>query len=247
MNKLFYIIILLITFPALSQERQTLPGRIVAGSNGVKDVYVINKTAGAEAKTDSKGYFNLSAKAGDALIIYSSKIIVREFALNQESFKTSPFVITVNYNAEELDEVVIDKYGKINSESLGLVPKGQKRYTVAERRVHTASAMTLGTIISIDPLINAISGRTKMLKRALETEKLEFAIEGMRGVYNEDEIMEKYKIPEEYVRGFLYYLAENKEFTAAIKSGNKSLTDFLMMTHSEAYLKMLADDKKSNE
>lgn len=243
MNKLIYLFLLLITLPVASQDRQTILGRIVAGTNGVPDVYVINKTAAVEVKTDNKGYFSIAAKAGDGLIFYNSKIIVREFTLNEDSFKTSPLVISVNYNAYELDEVVINKYGRINAESLGLVPKGQKRYTVAERRVHTASAMTIGTVISIDPLINAISGRTKMLKRAYETEKLEVAFENIRGVYNEDEIMEQYKIPEEYVKGFMYFLSENKEFTTAIKARNKTLSDFLMLGLSEEYLKTIANDK----
>lgn len=243
MNKLLYLFILLITLQATAQERKTILGRIIAGNNGVPDVYVINKTAEAEVKTDAKGYFSVAAKAGDAVIVYNSKIIVREFTLNEDSFKTSPLVISVNYNAYELDEVVIDKYGKINAESLGLVPKGQKRYTVAERRVHTASAMTLGTIISIDPIINAISGRTKMLKKAYEIEKLEFAQQGIRGVYDEDIIVEQYKIPEEYVKGFMFYLSENKEFTAAIKERNKTLSDFLMVGLSEKYLQIIANDE----
>jgi hypothetical protein len=215
--------------------------RIIAGSNGVPAVYVINKTAGSETKTDVKGYFNLSAKEGDALIIYNSRIIVREFALTEDSFKTSPFLITVNYNAVELDEVVINKYGKIDAESLGLVPKGQKKYTVAERRMYTASAFSIGSIVTLDPIINAISGRTRMLKKALETEKKEFAIEGMKSVYGEDEIMEKYKIPKENIRGFLFYLAENKEFTAAIKARNTSLSDFLMTSLSKEYLKLISE------
>lgn len=243
MNKLLYLFIVLLSLPAASQDRQTILGRIISGTNGVPDVYVINKTAAVEVKTDAKGYFSVAAKAGDKLIFYNSKIIVREFTLNEDSFKTSPLVISVNYNAYELDEVVIDKYGKINAESLGLVPKGQKRYTVAERRVHTASAMTLGTIISIDPIINAISGRTKMLKKAYEIEKLEFAQESIRGVYDEDKIAEQYKIPEEYVKGFLYYLSENKEFTAAIKDRNKTLSDFLIVGLSEKYLEIIANDK----
>lgn len=243
MNKLLCLFILLIALPVASQDRQTILGRIISGNNGVPNVYVINKTAAVEVKTDAKGYFSVAAKAGDKLIFYNSKIIVREFTLNEDSFKTSPLVISVNYNAYELDEVVIDKYGKINAESLGLVPKGQKRYTVAERRVRTASAMTLGTIISIDPIINAISGRTKMLKKAYEIEKLEFAQESIRGVYDEDKIAEQYKIPEEYVKGFLYYLSENKEFTAAIKDRNKTLSDFLIVGLSEKYLEIIAKDK----
>lgn len=243
MNRLLYIIMLLLTLQAVCQERQNLLGRIITGSNGVSDVFVINKTAGVEVKTDDKGYFTIQAKSGDGLIFYNSKIIVREFTLNQDSFKTSPLVISVNYGPQELDELVINKYGKINSEALGIVPKGQKRYTVAERRLYTASAMTVGTVIGLDPILNAISGRTRMLKKAYETEKLEASLSLMGGLYNEDEIMENYKIPEQYVRGFMFYAIENKEFAAAIKGKNKVLANFLMTDLAEKYLKLIANDK----
>lgn len=243
MNRLLYIIMLLLTLPAVCQERQNLSGRIISGSNGVPGVFVINKTAGVEVKTDEKGYFTIQAKSGDGLIFYNSKIMVREFTLNQGSFTTSPLVISVNYGPQELDEVVINKYGKINSEALGIVPKGQKRYTVAERRLYTASALTVGTVVSLDPLINAISGRTRMLKKAYETEKLESSLNLMGGLYNEDEIMENYKIPEQYVKGFMYYAIENKEFAVAIKGKNKTLADFLMTGLAEKYLKLIANDK----
>lgn len=243
MNKLLYIVILLLTLPAVCQERQNLLGRIIAGPNGVPDVFVINKTAGQEVKTDDKGYFTIKAKSGDGLILYNSRIIVREFTLNQDSFKTSPLVISVNYGPQELDEVVINKYGKINSEALGIVPKGQKRYTVAERRLYNASAMTVGTVVGLDPLINAISGRTRMLKKAYEIEKLESSLNLMGGLYNEDEIMENYKIPEQYVKGFMYYAIENKEFAGAIKGRNKTLANFLLTDLAEKYLKLIANDK----
>jgi hypothetical protein len=245
-KKLLYIVIFLIPLTGFCQDRQQLQGRVVAGNNGIKEVYVINKTAGTEAKTNSGGYFSLMAKPGDALTIYSPKIIIREFALNEDSFKTSPFLITVNYQAYELNEVVIDKYGKIDSESLGLVPKGQKRHTVAERRLYTATGgggISIGTVVGLDPIINAISGRTRMLKRAYETEKLEMAIENVTGIYNEDEIADKFKIPAEYMNGFLFYLAESKELAAAIKQKNKSLMDFLMTGLADKYLKLISDDK----
>lgn len=227
----------------LAQERQTLEGRIVAGTNGVPDVFVINKTAALEAKTSSIGYFSIKAQKGDAIIVYNSKIIVREFVLTADAFKANPYLITVNYSVEELDEVVINKYGNINAESLRLVPKGQKKRTVAERRLFTAGAFTVGTVIGLDPIINAISGRTRMLKRAYESEKQETVISSIRGALDDDTISQQYNIPKEHVGGFLYYLAENKDFAATLKQGNKQYIDFMMMEMAKAYLKLQEDGK----
>ncbi|PZR21945.1 MAG: hypothetical protein DI539_06675 [Flavobacterium psychrophilum] len=241
-SKLLYVLLFL-SVAAFSQERQKMLGRVVVGDNGVGDVFVINKTAGEEVKTDYKGYFDLQAKPGDRLVVYSTKIVVREFMLNAESFKTSPYVISVNFNSYELEEVVINKYSHINSEALGIVPKGQKRYTVAERRLYCASAMTIGTVIGIDPIINAISGRTKMLKRAYATEKQETTISNARGLYSEEELTANYNIPKEQVNGFLFYLAENEEFAVAVKGKNKSYIDFMVAELAKKYLRLQQEDK----
>jgi len=240
-NKLSAVLFFLITFVAFSQQRQTVLGRVVTGDDGVGGVFVINKTSGVEFKTDYKGYFNLTAKAGDRIVVYSPKIIVREFALTAESLQVSPYIISVNYNSYELDEVVINKYSHINSEALGIVPKGQKRYTVAERRLYTASAMIVGTVVGLDPIINAISGRTRMLKKAYETEKKEGVVGSVNGLYNEEQLIRDYKIPRELVNGFIYYLAENEDYVRAVKAKNKAYIDFLTMELSKKYLKLQQD------
>lgn len=237
-NRLLLLLFLLAAISAFSQERKTITGRVVAGDNGVGGVFIINKTAATEVKTDYKGFFDLTAKPGDRLIIYNDKIIVREFTLTDESFKVSPYVISVNYNSYELEEVVINKYNHINSESLGLVPKGQKRRTVAERRLYTAGAFSVGTVIGLDPIINAISGRTRMLKRALATERQEMSFSNIKGIYSDEEITANYKIPKEQINAFLYYLVENQEFLNALKAKNKTYSDFLLMELSKKYLKM---------
>ncbi|AOE53296.1 hypothetical protein ALW18_12655 [Flavobacterium psychrophilum] len=242
-NKLIYLFILLLPVLLMAQERQTLEGRVVSGANGVPGVFIINKTAGLESKTSSIGYFSIKAKKGDAIIVYNSKIIVREFILTAEALAANPYIITVNYSVAELDEVVITKYGNINAESLGLVPKGQKKRTVAERRLYTAGAFTVGTVIGLDPIINAISGRTRMLKRAYETEKQETVISSIRASFDDEEISQQYNIPKEHVDGFLFYLAENKDFTAVLKQGNKQYVDFMMMEQAKAYLKLQQDGK----
>lgn len=240
-TKLFYILFLFAAVTAFSQDRKAILGRVVAGDNGVAGVFVINKTAEAEVKTDDKGFFNLIAKAGDRIIVYSTRTIVREFTLAADALKVSPYVITVNYNSYELDEVVINKYNNLDAESLGLVPKGQKRRTVAERRLYTAGTFTVGTAIALDPIINAISGRTKMLRRAYATEKLEGNVGVLQGLYTEDEIIANYNIPKEKVSGFVYYLAEQEDFVAALKAKNKTYADFLLMELSKKYLKLQKD------
>jgi len=233
--KLIYFL-LMIPFLALSQERKTLTGRIVADGVGIGDVYIINKATGIEKKSDTQGNFSIEAKPGDAITAYSTKTVVRDFAITEASFKEQPYIISVNVQAYELDEVVIED--RVTSESLGLVPKDQKQYTPAEKKLFAA---TRG--FGIDGLINAINGKTRMLKRAVETEKKEMLLDKINYVATKEELMTEYKIPEEYINGFVFYLVEDTEFAKAINTGNDKLARFLMTGLSVKYLKLIGNEK----
>ncbi len=237
MKKLL-LIVLLLTCPLVTnaQERIPLKGKVMVSDAGLNDIFVINTTASIETKTNAAGNFTIMAQPGDELVIYSPKITTRNFVLKSASFDDQPLIITVNMQAYELEEVVMDKNRSIDEVSLGLVPKDQKQYTVAERRVFAATSGLL------DPLINAITGRTKMLKKELETERKQQMLETLRDVCTEKEIIEEMKIPEEYVEGFLYYTVEDPELSRALKDNNKAVARFLLNGIADQYLKLLKDE-----
>ena len=238
-------------FSGPAQERIALKGKVVVGNAGLKDVFVINKSTDDETKTDGSGYFDIAAASGDALAVYSTKIIVREFTLNAASFENVPYIISVNYKPYELDEIVIDKNREITSESLGIVPKGQKKFTPAEKKLYTSSyntplaVLALGLLagsMPVDPFINAISGRTKMLKKAVQAEKKGMAIAKVNEVYTDEQIESQLKIPAEYVRGFVFYAAEDKEVAQAIQAGDDGHIKILLAVLATKYNQLLADE-----
>ena len=231
MKKLLCIILLFLSVQAFSQDR--LHGKVVSNNEPVSGVYVINKRTGTEAKTDNNGLFNLEVKTGDELAVYSAKIVTRNFTVHKEWFDENPFIISVDQQIYELEEVVIDH--QVTSESLGLVPKGQKQYTPAERRLYTATTGLL------DPLINLITGRTKMLKKALETEKQEILIQEVNGMFSQVEI-QQLNIPEEYVKGFVFFIVEDKDFAAAVRNGDDGLVKYYMTELAKKYIKILNEE-----
>jgi hypothetical protein len=235
MSRALYICLLLLSLSALSQDRKPFLGKVVSGEMVIEDIFIINKATGAETKTNNKGIFTLPVKVGDQLVIYGTKTDVREFTINNLSFKEQPYVVSVEIKGYELEEVVVEG-STVTSESLGLVPKGQKQYTPAERKLYTA---TEGT----DAIFNALSGRTKMLKKAAETEKKEGVIETLNGMYTDTEIVEQLNIPAEYVRAFLFYVAEDKSIAKALKGDNESLVRLLMIDLAKKYLTTLKDGK----
>lgn len=233
-NSLLYILLCL---PLLVfSQRKNLNGRVVTDGAGIGNIFIINKNTGAEKKSDALGNFSIEAKAGDVITAYSQKTEVRDFIISEKSFEENPYIISVNTQTYELDEVVVEK--RVTSESLGLVPPGQKQYTPAERKLFTATSG-----FGIDILLNALSGRTQMLKRAVETEKKEMLLGMIGNICTEEELKTEYKIPEEYIRGFVYYAVEDKEFAAALKAGNDTMARFLMTGLATKYRKVIADEK----
>lgn len=239
-------LILLITFLLSSvlaaQERRELYGRVTADEGGqpIPGIYIINTVSGVETKSAADGTFRIDARPGDVLVVYSTATVVREFKVNPGFFEDRPFIMSVSFKPYELEEVVISKDLNLSAEALGIVPKGQKVYTPAERKLYTASCGGIGSIVGLDQIINAISGRTAMLKKARETEIKEFLIEKIGNIVSEQELIEDYKIPGELVRGFVFYIVEDNDFGTAVSQKNNSLARFLLTGLSQKYLKLLA-------
>lgn len=231
MNKsVLLIFILLFSLPLAAQQDTLLNGRVVSGGVPIAKVFVINKKTATETTTDAQGNFTMTAKSGDVIVVYSNRTQVREFIMSALCFKDNPYVMEVKGTAYELDEVVITAEA-VTSESLGIVEKGQKKYTPAEKRLATASnpfpelilGSMPGAVISTDLILNAISGRTKMLKKALAFEGKGDAINEIDGLYTQQELKDDLHIPQEYIQGFKFYVVEDAACAAALKSRNAHL------------------------
>lgn len=250
--KRYLLLFLLITTAALAQQRRPLQGRVIAGDYVVTDVFVMNKYSGVETKTALHGEFTLQARPGDRIAVYGKNIEVREFVISEASFAQKPYLLEVEPKGNELQEVVIND---INPESLGLVPKGQKQYTPAERRLKTASEfkpnfmflLMGGIAFPLDPIINAISGRTKMLKSSLATEREEFNMAKLEGIYTPQQIIEKLHIPSELVNGFIFYAVEDPECIEALRVKNNDLVKLRLMVLAEKYLALQKETTPATE
>jgi len=246
MNKLLAIL-LFITATAFCQERKPLPGRVISANAGVADVFVINKATGSEVKTDAGGNFTIPSKTSDVLVVYSPRVALREFAISEKSFTEVPYVIEVEASSIELKEVVVD--GSITSEKLGIVPANQKKYTPAERRLYTAGdfkpIMLLGLLaggMPLDPVINAINGKTKNLKKQLAQERRETLLEKLHNICTANEITNDFKIPEEHVDGFLYYVIEDKEVATHVAAKNETLAKFRITELAQKYSELIKNE-----
>lgn len=223
-----------------AQERKPLKGKVTSYSDDLEGIYVINRNTEATVATSRGGYFTISAQANDTLIFSATQFEAARVIVKESDFGEDLLFVPMKVLIHELDPVVLSEYRNITSESLGLVPMGQKQYTPSERKLATASAWKMNPM-GLDPVINAITGRTAMLEKAAETAKKEDLMEKISYIYTEEDIINEFKVPIEYVKGFIFYVIENRHFVAALKANNLAMAKFLLGELSVKYLQLLKE------
>lgn len=236
------LLFLLFAMPSLcfAQNVRVLKGKIIADAEEVRDVNIKNLSSRSEVTSLIDGTFAISAKAGDTLVFTSVQLKSKRLIIEKEDFDYVPFVIKMELKVTELHEVVV-KENKLTAESLGIVPRGMKTYTPAERHYYTAT--TGSGFVSVDGIINLINGKTKQLKKEIVVERQQTAQSKLGNMFDEEFIIKEFNIPQEHVEGFVVFAAEDKKIAAAIKDKNKTLTTFLLADVATEYRKRIGYEK----
>lgn len=235
-----------------SQDRSAFNGKVVSNTLDLEGIYVINAQTEETVTANASGSFSILAKPNDVLVFSSISFREKRVMLKQEDFSNLNFTVNLSMVMYQLQEVVVKRYDNINAESLGITPMGQKKYTAAERKLQTATALNAtanagsmaGGSISADPLLNFFSGRTAMLKKEVAVEKKEFFMRLLENMFSLDHFIDRLKIPADYVKGFEYYAIENDKFTVILNSKNKTSTEFLLGELAVKYKEMIASEGK---
>lgn len=237
---------------AQSLENNVINGKITANTSDLEGVYVINAKTEIMTTTDQNGAFSIAAKEGETLVFSSIQFKENRIVLTAENFSDLNFTVKLNMIMHQLQEVVIRNYNGINAAALGIVPYGQKTYTAAERKLHTATALNpeanagtmAGGSVSADPMFNFFSGRTAMLKKEVAVEKKEAFMKLLEKMFSLDHFVNRLQIPLEYVKGFEYYAVDNDKFTIILNSKNKTSTEFLLGELAVKYKEIIASENK---
>lgn len=253
------LLLFLIFFPlvVLSQNDSIINGKIVSESSLLEGIHVINLSKRNGAVTDSRGYFQIKAKVSDTLQFSAVNLKATRYVIKQTDFPNDLLLIKMESLITELEEVAIINYKNINAVALGIVPANQKTYTPAERKLAAAGEfkwyspllIPLGGM-SVDGLINSISGRTAMLKKEVIVERKEMLQAKTSDYFERKYFVETLKIPNEYVDGFLFYIVENEKFARSMKDENKTMATFVLSELAVEYLKLKEleiSNKTSNE
>ena len=250
MIRIVYLFLAFAAMQVVAQEnpRILLKGRLTADFSVLEGVYVINKKTEKASITDQEGHFKVQAVVGDTLLFSATQFRELKMVLTAKDFEQEMILVKMKPVVNQLDEVIVRN--GINAVSMGIIPKGQRVYTPAERRLNTANNLNasanmgtmMGGSVSADPLLNWISGRTKMLKKEVAVEKKESYLRQLENMFSDDYFISKLKIPSEYVKGFEYYIVDNEQFVRNLKSKNNAMIAFLLAELAVKYKEIIASE-----
>ncbi|CAD0002555.1 carboxypeptidase-like regulatory domain-containing protein [Flavobacterium salmonis] len=238
-NNTLYIILFFFVQICLGQNKvsKEIFGQIFEQSTSVEGVNIINNNTQITTVSDVNGMFSIVVKSGDVLVFSSVNLEPLKRRITADDLNSSSLVIKMTAKQIELKEVVVNDNANITAENLGIIPHGQKKYTPAERKLRTA------TSTSVDKVINAISGRTKMLKKEVKVEKKETLFKKLEYLFEEAYYTDRLKIPLEHIKGFQLYCVDNPEFAVSLDTKNKTMSMFLITRLAQEYLTIIEYEK----
>ena len=249
MNKILILLFIYQLTFAQSTVEKTLHGKISVASGNVEGVTIVNLVNEKSTISDSNGEFYILAKAQDLLVFSSVNLEYHRKIIEQEDLKSELIIIKMISKTTELKEVIVNNNPELNAVSLGISPKGIKHRTPMERKLYTAGDFKpihllgiLGGSLAVDPILNAINGRTAMIKKEVEVEKKERLLAIIDALYKEDYFSTVLKIPTDYIKGFQYYCIEDKKFAAILISKNKVKIEFLLVPLAKKYNEIITDE-----
>lgn len=236
---------------AFSQsDDKLITGKVIAEGIDISAINVVNLVNEKSVLTNEKGEFKIFAKTDDLLIFSSDRFEYKRKIVGREDYESGTIKVEMVAKPAQLEEVVIVKYKDIKLEDLR-ISSAKKHFTPAERKLYTAGdfkpihlLQILGGSMPFDPILNAINGRTKRLKKEITIEKREFRLQEMEEMYHDDFYIQTLKIPKEDIMGFKYFLTEDEDFATVLLSKNKSLIQMYVIKSAENYVKLLADERE---
>lgn len=214
----------------------------------VVNAHIINLNTNQGTYTNSNGEFRILTKVNDSLKIsfvgYQTKILnikIKHFGIQKNTInliKTSYKLDEVNLNKNNLlgylssDSKKIKSEKQINAETLKLPYAGSRILTPAERKLQTAmggsTPFTIGlaNAVSLDYILNSISGRIKKLRKLKDIESLEVKVKKIKNTYS-IHLIKEFGIKESDIYKFIYFCSTDENFDIVYNSGEIDMIRFL--------------------
>lgn len=223
----FVIFFFLTVCGVYAQNQKRLMGSVSVEDVELSNITVQNLSKKSGVVTNQYGDFELLVSIGDTLRITSVQIKPKMIVVDADVFRATRLRIPLEPFVNELDGVTLNPYGlsraltedldrlsvnkQLDAEQLGLPNADAPQLTQSQRLLYEATSG--GGFIPLNPLLNALSGRTKMLKNRIALEAKNNAI---------DQVVKRYEKPlfEDYlalnttqILRFLYFIETDSTYT----------------------------------
>lgn len=226
--KSLIFLFLIVNFQTAFSQTVEITGRITT-SLEVENIHVINKTSQVFTTTNAFGGFKISAKLNDVLHFTSIQHQLKEVVVDATIIIDKHVEVHLEELTYTLDEVVIGRMltgdllqdvgniegSSITAKQLGIPSYQGKLKTQSERRLNEAT--TGGGFIPLNPILNAITGRTKQLKNQIKLERKDDLLYSIRKRL--EAILFSNEILTENLRtDFFYFCSEDANFVSRCKA-----------------------------
>ncbi|MEX0291235.1 MAG: carboxypeptidase-like regulatory domain-containing protein [Flavobacteriaceae bacterium] len=258
-NKTAFFLFVFICSASLAQTSftKTLEGQVKSKEKGIADVHVMNTSANKATISNEEGNFSIRVTLGDTLLFSAVQFKRKTLVVNTAVFESKFVLVSLEEFVNELDEVVVRPYNLsgdlskdmqdlqigrvVSATSLGLPNAHVKPMMQSERQLRTAAGPKFHPLMllspPVDPIINAITGRTKMLKKRVARDKKDRQLRGVRNSIADSLFITQLKIPKERIDDFMYFCEVDEQFETLVSANDKfAIWDFLLRK-SSAYRK----------
>ena len=240
-KKALLLLLLLFASKLLVAQRSTFIGGQVRDSIGtVSNATILNLNTKRGTVSNDDGIFEIRVRLGDSLQLSSvqhiTKIVyISKAALARKKIEIQLLIETTVLEAFELkkhdlsgrlgiDVKKVTKENKISAVTLGLPNAGRKKMKKVDREIYTATSSSGG--ISLDHIINTLSGRIKMLRKKKQIVEEDIDVQILLKQYNYD-LEKNFNIKKDATTRFLYFCRTDTLFNKALFNNELSLIKFL--------------------
>ncbi len=234
---------------------KTLKGKVQHATYDVVGVVVQNSTTQQSVITNKNGYFSIPVQLRDTLVFTAIHFKQKTLPVDKMLYDTTLVTVFLEEFVNELNEVVVQPYNlsgdltqdlknmtltpKINATTLALPNATVKIISQSERKLQEASGMRItagaGAAVALNPLINAITGRTRRLKKHLTLEQTYARTQQIQHFYTDTLLITALKIPEAYLEDFMYFCEVDRQFQILATSHDKLKLWGFMQKKSRLY------------
>lgn len=219
-----------VALSAQSGLQKDLEGRVRSKDGDVSATHVLNTTTKKATITDINGFFSITARINDTLVFSAIQFKKKQIVVTSAIFSSAMLIVPMEDALTELDEVVVTPYNLsgditkdlvkleiepvVTASTIGLPNAYVKVPTKPERELFEAT--TGGGLVPLNPILNAISGRTKMLKKRVARNNLYDRTLRVRSFYADSLYRTELKIPESKTDDFFYFCEIDPNFQGVV-------------------------------